>query len=157
MEGGCVECQSCVHFGSRLAPQHLTPSLPQPGQMLGLQNPIVGARVFFEPGGKANGYFIGVFFIFSLATYCCRSPYSAASLKSYCLLWEGGGIQHECLFFCGMALFGAVQLSLFVVGAIFGDVGLSLFVAGPIFGEVQQSLFVAGAKFGDFPGRCNFW
>ena len=32
-----------------------------------------------------------------------------------------------------------------VAGAIFGEVQVSLFLAGAVFGEVQVSLFVAGA------------
>ena len=47
------------------------------------------------------------------------------------------------------ALFGDVQVSLFVAGALFGDVQVSLFVAGAVFGEVEVSLFVAGAVFGE--------
>ena len=35
------------------------------------------------------------------------------------------------------ALFGEVQLSLFVVGAFFGEVQLMFFVSGALFGEVQ--------------------
>ena len=44
------------------------------------------------------------------------------------------------------AVFGEVQVSLFVAGAAFGEVQVSLFV---VFGEVQVSLFVAGAVFGE--------
>ena len=47
------------------------------------------------------------------------------------------------------ALFGDVQVSLFVAGALFGDVQVSLFVAGAVFCEVEVSLFVAGAVFGE--------
>ena len=47
------------------------------------------------------------------------------------------------------ALFGDVQVSLFVADALFGDVQVSLFVAGAVFGEVEVSLFVAGAVFGE--------
>ena len=47
------------------------------------------------------------------------------------------------------AVFGEVQVSLFVAGAAFGEVQVSLFVAGAAFGEVQVSLFVAGAVFGE--------
>ena len=47
------------------------------------------------------------------------------------------------------ALFGDVQVSLFVAGALFGDVQVSLFLAGAVFGEVEVSLFVAGAVFGE--------
>ena len=47
------------------------------------------------------------------------------------------------------ALFGGVQVSLFVAGALFGDVQVLLFVAGALFGDVQVSLFVAGAVFGE--------
>ena len=47
------------------------------------------------------------------------------------------------------AVFGEVQMSLFVAGAVFGEVQVSLFVAGAVFGEVQVSLFVAGAVFGE--------
>ena len=47
------------------------------------------------------------------------------------------------------AVFGEVQVSLFVAGAVFGEVQVSLFVAGAVFGEVQVSLFVAGAVFGE--------
>ena len=47
------------------------------------------------------------------------------------------------------AVFGEVQMSLFVAGAVFGEVHVSLFVAGAIFGEVQVPLFVAGARFGE--------
>ena len=47
------------------------------------------------------------------------------------------------------AVFGEVQVSLFVAGAVFGEVRVSLFVAGAILGEVQVSLFVAGAVFGE--------
>ena len=58
-----------------------------------------------------------------------------------------GGVQVS-LFVAG-ALFGDVQVSLFVAGALFGDVQVSLFVAGAVFGEVELSLFVAGAVFGE--------
>ena len=34
-----------------------------------------------------------------------------------------------------------------MAGAVFGEVQVSLFVAGAAFGEVQVSLFVAGAAF----------
>ena len=47
------------------------------------------------------------------------------------------------------AVFGEVEVSLFVAGAVFGEVQVSLFVAGAVFGEVQVSLFVAGAVFGE--------
>ena len=47
------------------------------------------------------------------------------------------------------AVFGEVQVSLFVAGAVFGEVRVSLFVAGAVLGEVQVSLFVAGAVFGE--------
>ena len=43
------------------------------------------------------------------------------------------------------AVFGEVQVSLFVAGAVLGEVQVSLFVAGAVLGEVQVSLFVAGA------------
>ena len=46
------------------------------------------------------------------------------------------------------AIFGEVEVSLFVAGAVFGEVQVSLFVAGAVFGEVEVSLFVAGAVFG---------
>ena len=36
-----------------------------------------------------------------------------------------------------------------MAGAIFGEVEVSLFVAGAVFGEVEVSLFVAGAVFGE--------
>ena len=36
-----------------------------------------------------------------------------------------------------------------MAGAVFGEVQVSLFVAGTVFGEVQASLFVAGAAFGE--------
>ena len=36
-----------------------------------------------------------------------------------------------------------------MAGAVFGDVELSLFVAGAAFGDVELSLFVAGAAFGE--------
>ena len=52
------------------------------------------------------------------------------------------------------ALFGEVQLSLFVPGAPFGEIQLSLFVAGELFGEVQASSFVAGTVFGE--DQCHF-
>ena len=58
-----------------------------------------------------------------------------------------GGVQVS-LFVAG-ALFGDVQVLLFVAGALFGDVQVSLFVAGAVFGEVEVSLFVAGAVFGE--------
>ena len=47
-------------------------------------------------------------------------------------------------------------------GAVFGEVQVSLFVAGAVFGEVQVSLFVAGAVFGEIWNDsrsakcCNF-
>ena len=47
-------------------------------------------------------------------------------------------------------------------GAVFGEVQVSLFVAGAIFGEVEVSLFVAGAVFGEIWNDsrsakcCNF-
>ena len=47
------------------------------------------------------------------------------------------------------AVFGEVQVFLFVAGAAFGDVQVSFFVPGAVFGEVQVSLFVAGAVFGE--------
>ena len=47
------------------------------------------------------------------------------------------------------AIFGEVQVSLFMAGAVFGEVEVSLFVAGAVFGEVEVSLFVAGAAFGE--------
>ena len=47
------------------------------------------------------------------------------------------------------ALFGEVQVSLFVAGAVFGEVQVSLFVAGAVFGDLGVSLFVAGAVFGE--------
>ena len=47
------------------------------------------------------------------------------------------------------AVFGEVQVSLFVAGALFGEVEVLLFVAGAVFREVQLSLFVAGAVFGE--------
>ena len=47
------------------------------------------------------------------------------------------------------AVFGEVEVSLFVSGAVFGEVQVSLFVAGAVFGEVQVSFFVAGAVFGE--------
>ena len=34
------------------------------------------------------------------------------------------------------AVFGDLEVSLFVAGAAFGDVGVSLFVAGAVFGEI---------------------
>ena len=58
-----------------------------------------------------------------------------------------GGVQVS-LFVAG-AVFGEVQVSLFVAGAVFGEVQVSLFVAGAVFCEVQVSLFVAGAVFGE--------
>ena len=55
------------------------------------------------------------------------------------------------LFVAG-AIFGEIQVSLFVAGALlralFGEVQASLFVAGAVF-EAQLSLFVAGAAFGE--------
>ena len=36
-----------------------------------------------------------------------------------------------------------------MAGALFGDVQVSLFVAGAVFGEVEVSLFVVGAVFGE--------
>ena len=60
------------------------------------------------------------------------------------------------------AVFGEVEVSLFVAGAVFGEVQVSLFVAGAVFGEVQVSLFVAGAVFGEIWNDsrsakcCNF-
>ena len=50
------------------------------------------------------------------------------------------------LLFVAGAVFGEVQMSLFVA---FGEVEVLLFVAGAVFGEVQLSLFVAGAVFGE--------
>ena len=47
------------------------------------------------------------------------------------------------------AVFGEVQVSLFVAGALFGEVQVSYFVAGAVFGEVQVALFVAGTVFGE--------
>ena len=47
------------------------------------------------------------------------------------------------------AVFGEVEVSLFVAGAVFGEVQVSLLVAGAVFGEVRVSLFVAGAVFGE--------
>ena len=64
------------------------------------------------------------------------------------------------------ALFGEVQVSLFVAGALFGEVQgevqLSLFMARALFGEVQVSLFVAGAEFSEIwsdsrSSRCVFF
>ena len=60
------------------------------------------------------------------------------------------------------AVFGEVEVSLFVAGAVFGEVQVSLFVAGAVFGEVRVSLFVAGAVFGEIWNDsrrakcCNF-
>ena len=45
------------------------------------------------------------------------------------------------------AIFGDVQVSLFVAGALIGEVQVSLVVVGAVFGEGQASLFVAGAVF----------
>ena len=42
------------------------------------------------------------------------------------------------------AVFGVVQVRLFVAGAVLREVLVSLFVAGAVFGEVQVSLLVAG-------------
>ena len=36
-----------------------------------------------------------------------------------------------------------------MTGAVFGEVEVSLFVAGAVFGEVEVSLFVAGAVLGE--------
>ena len=36
-----------------------------------------------------------------------------------------------------------------MAGAVFGDVQVALFVAGAVLGEVVVSLFVAGAVFGE--------
>ena len=47
------------------------------------------------------------------------------------------------------AVFGDVQVSLFVAGAVLGEVQVSLFVAGAVFREVVVSLFVAGAALGE--------
>ena len=44
----------------------------------------------------------------------------------------------------GGAVFGEVQVSLFVAGAVLGEVQVSLFVAGAVFREGQVLLFVAG-------------
>ena len=56
------------------------------------------------------------------------------------------------------ALFGGVQVSLFVAGAVFGEVEVSLFVAGAVFGEIwndsrsakccifQYKMLVVGVK-----------
>ena len=52
------------------------------------------------------------------------------------------------LFVAG-AVLGEVQVLLFVAGAVLGEVQVSLFVAGAVFGEVQVALFVAGAVFGE--------
>ena len=60
------------------------------------------------------------------------------------------------------AVFGEVEVLLFVAGAVFGEVQVSLFVAGAVFGEVRVSLFVAGAVFGEIWNDsrsakcCNF-
>ena len=49
-----------------------------------------------------------------------------------------------------------------MAGALFGDVQVSLFVAGAVFGEVEVSLFVVGAVFGEIWNDsrsakcCNF-
>ena len=47
------------------------------------------------------------------------------------------------------AIFGEVQVPLFVGGAVFGEVQVSPFVAGAAFGEVAVSLFIPGAIFGE--------
>ena len=47
------------------------------------------------------------------------------------------------------ALFGEVEVSLFVAGAAFGEVEVSFFVAGAVFADVELSLFVAGAVSGE--------
>ena len=47
------------------------------------------------------------------------------------------------------AVFGEVQVSLFVAGAVLGEVPVLFFVVGAVFGEVQVSLFVAGAALGE--------
>ena len=45
-----------------------------------------------------------------------------------------------------------------MAGAVFGEVEVSLFVAGAVFGEVQVSLFVAGEIWNDSRSAkcCNF-
>ena len=57
--------------------------------------------------------------------------------------------QVEVSLFVAGAVFGEVQVTLFVAGAVFGEVRVSLFMAGAVFGEVRVSLFVAGAVFGE--------
>ena len=47
------------------------------------------------------------------------------------------------------AVFGEVQVSLFVAGTVLGEVPVLFFVVGAVFGEVQVSLFVAGAALGE--------
>ena len=63
------------------------------------------------------------------------------------------------------AVFGEVEVSLFVAGAAFGEFGsisVSLFVAGAVFGDVELALFVAGAVFDEIWNDsrsakcCNF-
>ena len=45
------------------------------------------------------------------------------------------------------AVFGDVELALFVAGAVFGDVELALFVAGAVFdGNFQYKMLVVGVK-----------
>ena len=48
-----------------------------------------------------------------------------------------------------------------MAGALFGEVQVSLFVAGALFGEVQVSLFVGGSIWWSssvtFRGRCSIW
>ena len=44
-----------------------------------------------------------------------------------------------------------------VVGAVFGEVQVSLFVAGAVLGEVQVLLFVVGAASVTFRGRRSIW
>ena len=57
------------------------------------------------------------------------------------------------------AVFGEVEVSLFVAGAVFGEVALSLFLAGAAFGEVAASHFSWQAqysvKFGMIAGARN--
>ena len=42
-----------------------------------------------------------------------------------------------------------------MVGAVFGEVQVALFVAGAVLGEVLVSLFVAGAALGEGLNECK--
>ena len=89
MEGGCDECQSCVHFGSRLAlPKILTLTLPQ---IWGYWTQLLAPR-FVKTWGQASWYCTGVFIVllhitnlssFASKVHACCGRVVAYSMSVY--------------------------------------------------------------------------